>query len=104
MIVMPASGGTAHPHALHVPIIACKFVLFPGLEPPGCKSGPRSTFLVGYAVIFSLTDIFQPLQAMIDSCLVLHGLTHAFFVRAPCGSDIQVPHLLFQSLHGNTVG
>ena len=43
--------GHAHMHALHVwPLLAA---LFPGLEPPGCRSGHKSTCLVGYVVMLS---------------------------------------------------
>ncbi len=44
-----------YPHACTARPRHCLHVLSPGLEPPGCRSGPRSTFLVECVVIFSLS-------------------------------------------------
>ncbi len=57
----PGVSGHAHTHALHVPIIACKCYISQGLESAGCRSGPRSTFLVDWMCSNSLSH--QPCLA-----------------------------------------
>ena len=63
----PGTSSRARTHALHVPIIAC-IGLIPGLEPPGCKSGPISTFLVVCVVILSLSR-YGPSRKSVKSWL-----------------------------------
>ncbi len=45
------------PHACTARPNHCLDVLSPALEPPGCRSGPESTFLVGSVVTLSLSLI-----------------------------------------------
>ncbi len=47
------SATMSFPHACTPRPHHCLQVLSPGLEPPGCRSGPRSTFLTGCVVKFS---------------------------------------------------
>ena len=58
MSFRPLAGATRHQrpclHACTARPHHCLQVPSPGLEPPGCRSGPRSTFLVGCVVTLSL--------------------------------------------------
>ncbi len=51
----PGASGRTRTHACTARPHNCLHVLSPGLEPPSCRSGPRSAFLVGCVVILSLS-------------------------------------------------
>ena len=89
--VLPAAGATRHqrpcPHACTARPHHCLQVLSLGLEPPGCRSGPRSTFLVG-CVVISLS------QRIID-CSVRHIFVVAYAIQVVSSAKTSMqPHIL----------